>query len=187
MPILIALYSPVPGSGKSTAAQVLAGHGWTVESFAAPLKRMAASLLQDAGYSVDTTIDILSTNKGQPLTLLAGAPTGRHLLQSLGTAWGRELIHPELWIRLWATRVRKALASGQSVVCDDLRTLEEADVVRAVGGELWRIDRPGVAADAKTLAHPTEGALDGLVFDRAITNDGTVEQLEARLLQEVAA
>ncbi len=184
---LIALYSAVPGSGKSTAAQMLADHGWVIEPFAAPLKRMAASLLHDAGYSEDATLDILSTNKGQPLSLLAGAPTARHLLQTLGTAWGRESIHPELWIRLWASRVREALEAGRAVVCDDMRTLEEAETVRALGGELWRIKRPRVAVDGRTIAHSTEGALNDLEFDRTITNDGTLQRLEAAVLQEVAA
>lgn len=156
---LIALYSSAPGSGKSTAARLLERQGWVVEPFTTPLKRMARTLLLEAGYSEDAITDILSINKGQPLAWLAGAPTARHLLQTLGTAWGREQISPMLWIQLWQGRVRRALADGTPVVVDDLRTEEEAAVVRA---------------------------LDGLAFDRIITNSGTLEELEAQLLQEVA-
>lgn len=187
MPKLIAFYSAVPGSGKSTAARMLERQGWLVAPFAAPLKRMATILMLEAGYSEDAILDILSTNKSQLLTLLAGEPTARHLLQTLGTAWGRQMIHPELWTRLWRQRVQPTLAAGRSVVCDDLRTAAEAAAVRALGGEIWRIQRPDATANAETLAHSTEGALNGLQFDRVISNDGSLEGLEAQLLREVTA
>jgi hypothetical protein len=184
---LVALYSAAPGSGKSTTARVLESQGWAVEPFAAPLKRMAATLLLEAGYSEGHILEILTVNKDQPLTLLAGIPTARHLLQTLGTAWGREQISPMLWIQLWQRRVCRALANGTLVVVDDLRTEEEAAAVRAMGGQLWRIDRPGHQADPAALAHPTEGALEALTFDRVIINSGSLEQLEVQVLQEAAA
>lgn len=178
---LIALYSHRPGSGKSTVAAALARQGWQVIAFAEPLKAMAGALLEAAGYGQGEIEQILSTGKQQELGYLAGAPTARHLLQTLGTAWGRELVHPRLWIELWEDRVRGLLELGQPVVCDDLRTPEEMAAVRALGGECWLVQRPaGAIADAATLAHPTEGALAGASFDRVLVNGGTVEDLVAR-------
>ena len=182
---LIGLYSPAPGSGKSTAAQALVADGWTLLPFAAPLKRMAATLLLEAGYSPTDINTILSTRKTERLVRLAGAPTGRHLLQSLGTAWGREQISPQLWIKLWQQQAQVALGNGNRVVVDDLRTEQEAAVIRAMDGGLWRITRPGHHADPAALAHPTEGALDGFAFDHELINDSTIERLQ-RQIQSIA-
>ena len=142
---LIALYSHRPGSGKSTAAAALHQEGWAVVPFAAPLKAMAAALLEAAGYSRVEIEQILSVGKQKELGLLAGAPTARHLLQLLGTAWGRERIHPRLWIELWEDRVRELLAQGRPVVCDDLRTPEEMAAVRSLGGQVWLVERPAAS------------------------------------------
>jgi len=187
---LIALYSPSPGSGKSTAAAALVQTGFVVIPFAQPLKAMAGALLEAAGYGQGEIESILSTDKQKELGYLAGAPTARHLLQTLGTAWGRELIHPRLWIELWEDRVRPLLELGQSVVCDDLRTPEEMVAVRALGGECWLIERPaGAIADKATLGHATEGALAAARFDRVLVNDGTVADLHGLVLDtpEIAA
>jgi hypothetical protein len=181
---LVALYSPRPGSGKSTVAHVLAQQSWQVIAFAEPLKAMAAALLDAAGYGQGEIETILSTDKQRELGYLAGAPTARHLLQTLGTAWGRELIHPQLWIELWEDRVRPLLELGQPVVCDDLRTPEEMAAVRALGGECWLIERPqGAINDAATLGHTTEGALAGARFDRTLLNAGSIADLQALVLK----
>ena len=181
---LIALYSHRPGSGKSTAAAVLRQEGWAVVPFAAPLKAMAAALLEAAGYSRVEIEQILSVGKQKELGLLAGAPTARHLLQTLGTAWGRERIHPRLWIELWEDRVQSLLAQGCSVVCDDLRTPEELAAIKALGGQIWLVERPqGAITDAVTVAHATEGALAAAKFDLVISNEGTKDAFEALVLE----
>ena len=181
---LIALYSHRPGSGKSTAAAALRQEGWAVVPFAAPLKAMAAALLEAAGYGPAEIEQILSVGKQKELGLLAGAPTARHLLQTLGTAWGRERIHPRLWIELWEDRVQSLLAQGCSVVCDDLRTPEEMASIRALGGQIWLVDRPqGAINDSATVAHATEGALAAAQFDRELLNDNTRAAFEALVLE----
>ena len=181
---LIALYSPCPGSGKSTAAAALHQEGWAVMPFAAPLKAMAAALLEAAGYGPAEIEQILSVGKQKELGLLAGAPTARHLLQTLGTAWGRERIHPRLWIELWEDRVQSLLAQGRPVVCDDLRTPEEMAAIRALGGQVWVVERPqGEINDSATVAHATEGALAAAQFDRELLNDGTKAAFEALVLE----
>ena len=181
---LIALYSHRPGSGKSTAAAALRQEGWAVVPFAAPLKAMAAALLEAAGYGQAEVEQLLATGKQKELGLLAGAPTARHLLQTLGTAWGRERIHPRLWIELWEDRVQSLLAQGRPVVCDDLRTPEEMAAIRALGGQVWVVERPqGAINDSATVAHATEGALAAAQFDRELLNDGTKAAFEALVLE----
>ena len=185
---LVGLYSPCPGSGKSTAAAALAQKGWVVVPFAAPLKAMAAALLEGAGYGQAEVEQILSVGKQTELGLLAGAPTARHLLQTLGTAWGRELIHPQLWIELWESRVQVLLAQGHAVVCDDLRTKEEMAAIKDLGGQVWLVERPqGAINDRATVAHSTEGALAQAHFDRALFNGGTKAAFEAMVQAAVGA
>jgi hypothetical protein len=177
---LVALYSHRPGSGKSTAAAALAQGGWAVVPFAAPLKLMAVALLEVAGYGRAEARELLATGKQERLWQLAEAPTGRHLLQTLGTDWGRELIHPRLWIELWEDRVKELLAQGRQVVCDDLRTPEEMAAIQALGGQVWLVERPeGAIADAATVAHATEGALAAATFDRVVVNNGSQAAFEA--------
>lgn len=184
---LIALYSHQPGSGKSTAAAALVGAGWTVVSFAAPLKLMAMALLESAGYGRAEAEQLLATGKQTPLWQLAGAPTARHLLLTLGTAWGRELVHPRLWIEIWEDQVKDLLAQGRPVVCDDLRTEAEMAAILALGGECWLIDRPdGAITDAATVAHATEGALTNATFDRVLLNATTVADFEALVLAQAS-
>lgn len=183
---LVGLYSPRPGSGKSTIAALLARQGWAVVPLAKPLKAMVAALLEAAGYGPSEVEQILAADKQKELGLLAGAPTARHLLQTLGTAWGRELVHPQLWIELWEARVRSLLELGQPVVCDDLRTEAEMAAIKALGGQVWLVERPeGAITDTATNQHATEGALAQATFDRVLVNGGTVAALEA-LVQELA-
>jgi hypothetical protein len=60
------------------------------------------------------------------------------------------------------------------VVVDDVRFPNEAQLIKSMGGQLWRIERPGLT-DA--TGHSSEGGLADWEFDRVIVNDGTVEDL----------
>jgi hypothetical protein len=171
-PIIVGLWNPAPGCGKSTVAQLL--HGYTRLAFADPMKWMLQQLLDAAGYSSADARRILFHDKETPLDRLPGAPTMRHLLRTLGTEWGRDHVHPDLWVEVWK---RQALRLPK-VVADDVRMPNEAAVIREIGGELWSVVRPGYA-DAS--GHRSEAGLPGVTFDRVIINDGTIDQLEVKL------
>ena len=51
-------------------------------------------------------------------------------------------------------------------------------MIRELGGELWEIRRPGYN---DTSSHRSEAGLPGTVFDRVISNDGTLTDLAALL------
>jgi hypothetical protein len=174
LPKIIGLWSPAPGSGKTTVAQLLADH--TIVSFAEPLKRMATELLICAGYREDEAQRLLYRDKHESLTRLSGWPTGRALLQRLGSEFGRDQIHPLLWVNLWIFRATEC----EHVVADDVRFGEEMDAIRDLGGEVWSVVRPGFY---DKTGHKSENALAGRTFDRVIINDGTLEDLEAKVLR----
>lgn len=62
----------------------------------------------------------------------------------------------------------------KGVVITDCRFQNEADFVRTMGGELWHIRRPGIAA---VSAHVSENALEVGNQDAMIGNVGTIDDL----------
>ncbi|MGA1295672.1 MAG: hypothetical protein ACO3X1_10160 [Burkholderiaceae bacterium] len=99
----------------------------------------------------------------------------RHMLQTLGTEYGRQCIHPDIWVRCWKGRAQRF----DAVVADDVRFPNEAKMIKLLGGEMWRIDRPDAV---NAFDHASEGSLNSYTeFDRYITNDGTIEDLISKL------
>jgi hypothetical protein len=178
LPDIIGLWSPAAGCGKSTVAGILFNRaGYHVEPFARTLKRMLQTMLVDAGMHTGEAIRMIWHDKHEPITCLPGAPTSRRLQQTLGTEWGRDLIGPDLWVEIWT---RRAMSHAAGVVADDVRMANEAAAVRALGGEVWQVLRPGVPGGDQ---HRTEAGLgDGFVFNRTIINDGTIDELRAQVL-----
>lgn len=171
---IIALWSCAPGCGKSTVAGILAEQGYDIVPFAEPMKRMIIVLLLRAGYSMDYALQYVYTAKEEPLKLLPGEPTTRHLLQTLGTEWGRDCISRDLWTGIWANQAQQRA----KVVVDDMRFVNEVAAVRKLGGQIWEIQRPGFKPDK---SHRSEGGLPGVEFDRVVVNDGTVEDLRLKV------
>lgn len=181
-PKIIGLYSSVPASGKSTTADILISeHGYTHLAFASPLKAMIRSFLQSSGYST-TVIDHFLSPLGKEVELPGlHRCTTRHLLQTLGTEWGRNCISPDVWCQLWHRRASQLLTQGHRIVADDVRFPEEAALVHSLSGELWRISRPSHHADPEVVAHSSEGALDDTFFHRHLTNSQGIDVLEANV------
>ena len=159
------------GAGKSTAASSLvAEHGFARRPFSFPLKNM----LRAIGLS-ETELD--GTAKEEPVEWLLGL-TPRRLMQTLGTEWGRDTIHPDLWVHLWRRQVERA---SSPVVADDLRFPNEEAAVRVMGGIVVRVVRDGI----RSSAHPSEYSIDNLKPDAIVRNDGTPAELAATLLEIV--
>src|ERR1035437_1428336 len=153
------------GSGKSAAAAILVQHGFMRQRFAQPLKDM----LKAAGLT-DEHCD--GNLKEQPCDLLGGK-SPRHAMQTLGTGWGRDMIHPDLWIILWRARAIKS----PLVVVDDVRFHNEAAAIRDLGGVIWRVNRPGYGGDG----HVSESYIAGLFADHEIDNSGGLDGLRIQV------
>jgi hypothetical protein len=171
LPRLIGLYSPAPGCGKTTVADLLIEHQRV--SFAAPLKRAVSYMLSELGLD---GFRYVYTDKEAIIPELG--VSARHMMQTLGTEWGRACIHPDFWVMIARAEAQRILADGGSVVIDDVRFPNEATMIRELGGELWRIDRPGVSYDGD---HSSESGLEDIAPDRVIVNDGTLVQLKEKL------
>ncbi len=77
--------------------------------------------------------------------------------------------HEDVWV--------KALLDGgmpARLAISDVRFPNEADAIRAFGGLVVRVERPGVGP---INGHESEIALDGYDFDLVVVNDGTLDEL----------
>lgn len=178
-PVIIALAAHAPGSGKSTVAGILCDKAplrAVVLPFAAPMKSIGMQLMQAVGLSENAARWHCYTEAGKDAVIKELGVTGRHFLQTLGTEWGRQCIHPDIWVKAWREKALEFINAGSSVVSDDCRFPNEADAVKKLGGEVWLIDRPGLTYEG---THASEGGLVSYPFDRTIHNDTSLTALEA--------
>lgn len=167
--MIIGLYSPAAQSGKTTVARALQQRGYQLVPFAQPLRDMLSVMLRNLGYEQSRINYHLAEAKEELIPELG--VTARHLLRTLGTEWGRECVKPSVWLDLWLARAsRKGF-----VVVDDVRFENEAELIRNLGGQLWRVTRPGKERDTN---HASEGGLDlWPYFTHDILNNGTLHDL----------
>lgn len=155
-------------SGKTMLADMLCQRlNLPHESFAAPIRRAVADIL---GVSVDA----LEVRKETPISWLGGK-TPRHLMQTLGTEWGRQMIDRELWIKALMNR-----AGGSGAVVSDVRFPNEAEAIRASGGKVIRLVRPGFQDQD---SHLSEVPLPAELVDAEIVNDGPAFELLHKALE----
>lgn len=152
------------GAGKNAAAEAI---GTVVLGFADPLYAGLAVML---GVPEDSLRE--RTTKELPLPV---GRSPRHLLQTLGTEWGRELVRGDLWIYRARQRVAEATRLGAEVIAfTDVRFPNEAKFIRQeLGGQVWWVDRPGVVGGP----HVSENSLAAGDCDRVINNAGSRDQL----------
>lgn len=181
LPRVIGLYSPAPQQGKTTIAQYLKQtYGYQIVSFATPLKRMTTQFLHGMGYS-PMEIDHFLT-EGKTMRLPGIGVDTRHILQTLGTEWGRSCIHPDVWVQMWEQQAKHVTAMGGRVVCDDIRFPNEYRAMRhGPDNVFWRVTNSDIY---DVPNHPSEGFAEqnsNVLIDAQIRNDGTEEALFTRI------
>jgi len=94
-------------------------------------------------------------------------PLPRRFLQDLGL--GRR---EEEGASYWADQVRRRagglMQGSRLVIVAGLRTESDLEPIRRLGGEVWRVERPGNTYKAE---HPIEAKINELPVDRVILND----------------
>ena len=160
------LHYPIPnplglagpkGVGKSTFAHSL-GPVETI-SFATPIREMLRPLLQ---YFTEDPDEFLV--EGKAATIPGINASGRRLLQTLGTEWGRAM-NSRLWVRCAEVRAKDALEDGRQIVFDDVRFPNEVEMIRGLGGKVWRLSREGISSDD---SHSSEAGLPDELVDREV-------------------
>lgn len=155
-------------SGKDTAA-IMLPRGYRKLSFAKPIKAMLRTLLTARGASNQLVERMMEGDLKEITSPLLGGHTPRHAMQTLGTEWGRQCISGTLWVD---TALNEALATGECYVIPDVRFHNECDAIRAIGGVVIRVVRPGrpigVLED-----HASEQEIDELRVDHELLNDAS--------------
>lgn len=162
-------------SGKDTVAslmetelQSLFGkrHNGTFQlKFASPLKQVCRDLFGwglrhtdgDLKEVVDPRYDV----------------TPRHAMQTLGTEWGRGMIHPNIWVEIMRNKIRNI--KHAYVIVSDCRFDNEAQMIRDEGGVVVQICRPGIEY---VDVHESERGISPELVDCTINNDATIADLQ---------
>jgi hypothetical protein len=143
-------------------------------SFAEPLYRAVIDIAAPFLGSEQEVRAWLSDERKDQARIPGLGVSFRHMLQTLGTSWGRELIHQDLWVLLAEKKAQKALQS-YSVIFDDMRFPNEFAMIKRNGGTCIRIVRPGEARGDTSIG---EGLLDHEHFDLTVYNTGTLGDLQ---------
>ena len=146
------------GCGKSTvfAKHLKENYNFTSVAHADPIKSMLMSL----GLTEEHVNGYL---KEVPCAELCGK-TPRHAMQTLGSEWGRQLIHEDIWIYLWGLEALKY----EYVIADGVRFKKEVDKIKELGGINIKIRRPSVEGQS---THDTEMYASVLKTDYEIFNE----------------
>ncbi len=132
-----------PYSGKTEIAKYLVEHYRNVErmNFADGVKKMVLQL-----HGVEPR-HVYGTKADKEEVIPALGVSGRYLMETLGTKWGRELVKPTIWLDQAMAEANKADAYGNTIVFDDVRFHNEVDAIKNDRGVVLRITRPGVEID----------------------------------------
>ncbi len=142
------------GSGKTTIANLLIRkYGFERMAFADPLKEMlikAGMCTRDECYGEKTKMS-------------------RWLMQKVGTEIFREQIDEDFWVKATLDRLSERWDENPRarIVIDDVRMPNEAQAIRALGGELVRVVRIGYENE-NAAGHKTEMLLDTIQVDHEI-------------------
>lgn len=169
-------------SGKDTFASGLTRMGFTRYAFADPLKALMLDLdplvqvEQDEmhlfrgtrlyGWHVmrlRTIVDEIGWERAKEIREV------RRLLQDHGDGVRRH-VGGDVWL---SATMEEVLRDPGNVVVTDVRYPNEADAIRAHGGTLVRIIRPGLTSDDH---HVTETALDDYPTHFVVSNGGTAAE-----------
>tara|TARA_R100000152_G_C6782121_1_gene218521 strand:+ start:5881 stop:6447 length:567 start_codon:yes stop_codon:yes gene_type:complete len=161
---ILGLHGP-KGCGKSTFAKVLVEkYGFERLSFAEPIKRMLIAMGVPEHCINDPVL------KETPLQDLKVTP--RFLMQTLGTEWMRKTVDPLGWVRVAESRLR---AGGNRYwVIDDVRFVNETEMIHTLGGKVIKLDAPIENKDN----HPSEQELPAEEVDFRITDYWGVDPVE---------
>lgn len=173
------------GSGKSTAAEFLEGCGYTRLRFADPLKAMVDALLEAAGVWADQRARMIEGDLKEVAQGGLGGRTPRYVMQTLGTEWGRDLIGADFWTSLARRRAWEVLDAGGRVVFEDVRFVNEAEVVRQLhtSAAVWQLKGRAAQIAAAGAVHPSERL--EVEPDLVLDNSWGLEALEVQIVGQL--
>lgn len=148
------------GSGKDTLAQ----------PFIEQKKYIALRLADPIKYAIEDMFELPADiwdgpQKEEELLDVPGQPSPRYLAQTLGSEWGRDLIHPDIWVYF----LKRTVQANPEVnfIIPDVRFDNEARAIRELGGVVVEITRK----DVDYLNHKSELGVSRKLVDGLVHND----------------
>lgn len=158
-------------SGKDTVANAIVaryardGKPAQLIRFAEPLKQSLCTLF---GWDRAQLESHEFKETPEPIT----GKTPRYIMQAMGTEFGRNLLHDEIWIRLAAAQVKRCIDAGIVPILSDVRFENEAAMVRSMGGTVVHVINPTNVV--RTDAHASENGVAQQINDHRFINDKTM-------------
>jgi hypothetical protein len=170
-------------AGKDSIAAALAKYGYERRALADPLKQMALDIdptvWMPAGWTCPVMVNpVPEGGDAANLSVLVATlgwenaktiPDVRRFLQRLGTEGVRKHMGEDFWVRT----LLLGLDGTKRYVVPDVRFLNEAEAIRAHGGVVWRVVRPGLKAGG----HASEEEQTRIEADLTVMNFGSLEDL----------
>jgi len=160
------------GAGKSEVKKRLVErHGFVGPHIKEPLRAMCSALLDEMGFDavkIDRCLD--GDLKREVIPELRRS--GTEIQQFIGTEFGRSFCYPDLWLDLWLAKADGVLSRGGRVVQESVRYTNEADSIRARGGIIVLVERPGVG---RLNSHSSENL--PTTPDAVLDNSGSIADL----------
>ncbi len=154
------------GCGKDILAEHLATRfNIHVHRMADPLKRGL-----EAMFGFDRSVWFDREVKEKDIAGLGKSP--RYLAQTLGTDWGRLMVHPDVWI--WAAD--QQWLEHAHLIVPDIRFNNEAAWIEDRGGVLIEVVRPELTPIDES-DHPSEMGIDQEYIFETIVNDSTIDDM----------
>ena len=192
------------GSGKGTVGDILVEQGFTKVSFADKLKDGVATIFGWNRAMLEGDTDESRNWREQPDDFWT-QETGRNItprivLQEFGTECMRDGFDDSIWVSLLK---KQMLDNPGDYVIPDVRFRNEQDMIRELGGEIWRVQRGdvpewyGCAMLDNTTGSNLMESYDVHVseykwidmnnkFNTTIYNNSTLEQLKQSVLNEIS-
>lgn len=157
------------GSGKDTIADHLCKEFVLDKySLSTPIKEGLAAMLGEP-------LELMNDREARELPYGGLGKSIREMLQTLGTEWGRNVVHPDIWVNL-------AISRGiTDTVIPDIRFRNEVDAIRKKGGILFWVERSNNPLSVPD--HSSENSVNMLLADDVFYNDGTIDDLRHSVSQ----
>lgn len=179
---MIVCVSGFIGSGKDTVADILIkNRSFEKLSLSSTLKDMVAILFSWdrkllEGDTKESRIWREQIDEWWATRLQMSNLTPRWVLQNIGTNVLRDCFHKDIWLASIENKIKNI--SNKNIVISDCRFPNEIEFFKSLGATMIYISRN----DSFSGTHASESSLSETAFDYYIENNGTIEDLEAKIL-----
>lgn len=151
-------------SGKDTVAEFIhfAFRNSRITSFAYTMKQM---MIDYFGFTYDDLYTVEGKNRYNEFWGM----TNREALQKIGTECFRNNFHVDTWLKTMEVNIRNDLTP--IIIIPDVRFLNEAELIHALGGSILKIVRDDVVRDPNQMTHASETMIDQIPYDMLLVND----------------